>query len=153
AGTLIDKVQGSGAMEVVADFAEPLCYTAVQKLVGATDLELSTITRWARGIGATFDPLGGAEEAAGGQQIAQELSSYFRSAIGERRKSPRDDLLSSMLAVEQNGARFTEELILGSLIQIMQSPDSMTMQIANAVLALIRHPDQLALLQQDPRLI
>jgi len=70
--------------------AVPICYTVVKEFVGATDLDLSTLKRWATGIGAALDPLGGAEEAAGGQQIGRELSNYFPSLMGERCKSPHD---------------------------------------------------------------
>ncbi len=153
ANTLVDRVRGAGTLEIVTEFAEPLSYTVLRELVGATDLDLLTHRRWAVTIHAAYDPLGGPEEAAGGQQVCREMSTYFRDLIGRRRKSPRTDLLSSMLAAERGGTRFTDEEILANLMQIMPGPDVVTMLISNAVLSLLRHPDQLALLKKDPALI
>ena len=73
--------------------------------------------------------------------------------VGRRLESPRTDFVSSMLAAERGGTQFTDEEILGNLIQIIPGPDVLTMLISNAVLALLRHPDQLALLKKDPALI
>ncbi len=153
ANTLLDRVQGAGTMEIVTEFAEPLAYTVVREFLGASDLDLLTLNRWAITIHAAYDALGGPEEAASAQEVCREVSTYFRDLIGRRRKSPRTDFLSSMLAAERGRTQFTDEEILGNLIQIIPGPDVVTMLISNAVLALLRHPDQLALLKKDPALI
>src|SRR5262245_59824193 len=153
ANGLIDRVQGAGAIDIVGEFAEPLCYTAMNEFVGVPDLDLGTIKRWVLGIEGALDPLGGAEGAATGQQVAREFTAYFQDRIRERREKPGNDLISGMLAAKWNGARMSEEQMLGALIQVMQSPDSMALSIGNAVLALLRHPDQLALLRQHPERI
>ena len=153
ANTLLDRVRGAGTMDVVTEFAAPLSYTVLREFVGATDLDLPTFNRWAITIHAAYDALGGPQEAANAQQVCRELSIYFRDLICQRRKSPRTDLVSSMLAAERDGTQFTDEEVLGNLIQIVPGPDALTMLISNAVLSLIRHPDQLALLKRDPALI
>ena len=153
ANTLLDRVRAAGTMDVVTDFAEPLSYTVFREFVGATDLDLVTLNRWATTIHATYDPLGGPDEAARGQQVCREVSTYFRDLIGRHRKSPTTDFVSSMLAAEHGGTQFTDEEILGNLIQIIPGPDALMMLISNAVLALLRHSDQLALLKKDPALI
>ena len=153
ANTLLDRVRGAGTMEIVTEFAKPLSYTVFREFLGATDLDLLTLNRWALTIHAAYDALGGPEEAASAQQVCREVSTYFRDLIGRRRKSPGSDFVSSMLAAERCGTQFTDEEILGNLIQIIPGPDALTMLISNAVLALLRHPDQLALLKKDPALI
>jgi pimeloyl-[acyl-carrier protein] synthase len=153
ANTLLDGVPGAGTMEIVTEFAEPLAYGVFREFVGCTDLDLRTLHRWAVSIHATYDALGGPEEAASGQQVCREISIYFRDLIGRRRKSPGTDLVSSMLAAERDGAQFTDEEILGCLMQVIPGPDVTMMLISNAVLTLLRHPDQLALLKTDPALI
>ena len=153
ANILLDRVRGAGTMDIVTEFAEPFSYAVLREFVGATDLDLLTLNRWAVTIHAAYDALGGPEEAAGGQRVCREMSTYFLDLIGRRRKSPRTDFVSSMLAAERGGTQFTDEEILGNLIQIIPGPDALTMLISNAVLALLRHPDQLALLKRDPALI
>jgi pimeloyl-[acyl-carrier protein] synthase len=153
AGELIDRAQPAGQMDVIGQFAEPLCYCVMCEFVGVPDLELDVIRRWVHGIEGALDPLGGPEAAATGQQVAWEFNAYFGERIRQRRERPANDLISGMLAAEWNGSRMTEEQMLGSLIQVMQSPDSMALFVGNAVLALLRHPDQLNLLRQRPELI
>jgi pimeloyl-[acyl-carrier protein] synthase len=153
ANTLLDRVQEAGKIEVVTEFATPLSYTVLKEFVGASDLDLPTLTRWAISIHAAYDALGGPEEAASAQRVCREMSTYFRDLIGRRRKSPGTDFLSSMLVAERGGTRFTDEEILGNLIQIIPGPDALTMLISNAVVSLLRHPDQLVLLKENPALI
>jgi pimeloyl-[acyl-carrier protein] synthase len=153
ANTLLDRVQGAGTIDIITEFAEPLSYTVLRDFLGATDLDLATLNRWAITIHATYDPLGGPEAAANGQQVCREVSAYFRDLISQRRKSPKADFLSSMLAADRGGTQFTDEEILGILIQIIPGPDALMMLISNAVLALLRNPDQIALLKKDPSLI
>ena len=152
ANTLLDRVRGARTMDIVTDFAEPLSYTLFREFLGATELDLVTLKRWAITIHATYDPLGGPEEATAGQQVCREVSTYFRDLIGQRRKSPGTDFVSCMLAAERGGTQFTDDEILGNLLQITPGPDPVTMLISNAVLSLLRHPDQLALLKKSAEL-
>src|ERR1700722_7433497 len=72
ANTLLDRVRGAGTMDIVTEFAEPLSYTLFREFLGAADLDLVTLKRWAITIHATYDPLGGPAEAAAGQQVCRE---------------------------------------------------------------------------------
>jgi pimeloyl-[acyl-carrier protein] synthase len=153
ANSLIDRASGAGTMDVVTEFARPLAYTVLREFMGATDLDLPTLNRWAVAIHAAYDPLGGPEEAANAQRVCRELTTYFRNLIARRRKNPSTDLVSSMLSAERGGTQLTDEEILGNLIQIVPGPDALEMLVSNAVLSLLRHPDQFALLKKDPALI
>ena len=153
ANTLIDRVQTGGRMEIVTEFAKPLSYTIFREFIGTTDLDLFTLDRWAVSIHAAYDALGGPEEAAGAQQVCREVSTYFRDVISQRRKNPKTDFVSSMLGATRCATQFSDDEILGNLMQIVPGPDVLMMLISNALLALLHHPDQLALLRNDPALI
>ncbi len=153
ANTLIDRVQAGGTMEIVTEFAKPLSYTIFREFIGTTDLDLFTLDRWAVSIHAAYDALGGPEEAAGAQQVCREVSTYCRDVISQRRKNPKTDFVSSMIGAARCATQFSDDEILGNLMQIVPGPDVLMMLISNALLALLRHPDQLALLRNDPALI
>ena len=88
-----------------------------------------TLDRWAVSIHAAYDTLGGPEEAAGAQQVCREVSTYFRDVISQRRKNPKTDFVSSMLGATRCATQFSDDEILGNLMQIVPGPDVLMMLI------------------------
>jgi cytochrome P450 len=82
------------------------------------------------------------------------LESYLRQRIAERRSSPGDDLLGQLIAVEEAGERLSETELIANLVQIfVAGHETTTNLIGNGMLALLRHPDQLAQLRADLSLL
>jgi cytochrome P450 len=82
------------------------------------------------------------------------LAGYFRELIAERRASPRGDMLSGLIAAEEAGDRLSEEELLATCILLLVSGHETTVNlIGNGTLALLRHPDQLRRLRENPGLI
>ena len=79
----------------------------------------------------------------------------LRALIAKRRAEPADDLISALVAVEAEGdGRLTEpELIANAMALLTAGHETTTNLVGNGVLALLRHPDQLQLLRDDPALI
>ena len=97
------------------------------------------------------------EEAVSRAELAQaasdEFAGYFRGLIAARRRQPEPDLLSAMVAAEDNGEMLTEDELIATCILLLVAGHETTVGlISNAILALLRHPDQLALLIADPGL-
>jgi len=79
---------------------------------------------------------------------------YFRGLTPERRQTPRDDLLSLLIAAEEQGDRLTEgELLLTCNLLFVAGHETTVNLIGNGLLALLNHPDQLAKLRADPTLL
>jgi hypothetical protein len=79
---------------------------------------------------------------------------YFEALIAERRRTLRDDILSDLIRAEEAGDRLSPGELLSQSVGLLIAGFETTIGlIGNGVLALIRHPDQLALLQADPGLI
>jgi cytochrome P450 len=82
------------------------------------------------------------------------FTSYFRELVAERRRRPRDDLLSALIEAEDQGQRLTDDELLTNAIFLFAAGHETTQNlIGNAVLALLRHPDQRERLVADPELI
>jgi cytochrome P450 len=92
-----------------------------------------------------------------GSSVAQahaELAGYLRALVDQRRAQPEDDLLSQLVAVAEDGDRLTEEeLVTFGVTVLVAGHETTANLIANAVLALLRHPDQLDLLRSRPELV
>jgi cytochrome P450 len=94
------------------------------------------------------DAIGPAIEAQG------ELETYFRALADERRARPRDDLVSKLIAVQQGTDKLTELELIGTAILIFGAGfETTTNLIGNGLLALLRHPAEMARLREDPRLL
>jgi cytochrome P450 len=82
------------------------------------------------------------------------LADYFRELIARRRAAPRADLLSGLIAAEEAGDKLSENELLATCILLLIAGHETTVNlIGNGTLALLRHPDQLRLLRENPGLI
>jgi cytochrome P450 len=82
------------------------------------------------------------------------LADYFRELIARRRAAPRGDMLSDLIAAEEAGDKLSEHELLATCILLLIAGHETTVNlIGNGTLALLRHPDQLRRLREDPALI
>jgi cytochrome P450 len=85
---------------------------------------------------------------------SEELEAYFAALIAERRVEPRDDLMTRLIQAEDEGERLSEyELISTSILLFAAGFETTTHLIGNALLALVRNPDQLDRLRADRSLL
>jgi cytochrome P450 len=149
---LVDRVAGQGECELVADVCEPYPIPIICELLGAPPQDWKLFSAWATDIFRIFNanliedlPL--IEKAAG------ELSAYVSDMIAERRQDPRDDLLSDLIAVEEEGDRLsTEEMAMLAEAVLMAGTDTTRNQLACSVALFSEHPDQWAMLAEKPEL-
>ena len=82
------------------------------------------------------------------------LQAYFRDIIARRRAEPRDDLISGLLKAQEEGDRLSDrELLANCVLLLIAGHETTTNLICNGTYALLRHPDQLKRLRDDPSLI
>src|SRR5207248_10605771 len=80
-----------------------------------------------------------------------EFMDYFRGIVARHRASPRDDLMQALLAAEDRGDALTEDELLANCILLLAAGHGTTTHlIGNGLLALLRSPDQLQKLRDDP---
>jgi len=110
--------------------------------------------RWAEAIGRVVVSVPTPEMVSEMSDTVLECDGYFREKIAERRRDPGDDLLSLLLSAEHEGRPVTDDELLASVVFLLGTTYETTANmLANTVLALLRHPDQLQMLRSDPSLV
>lgn len=154
---LLDRVQDAGAMDLIEQFAYPLPVIVICELLGVPVEDHERFKGWsldiARGLDSILLP---PDSEVPRRSIASRhaLADYFRELIARRRAAPRDDMLSALIAAEEAGDRLSEEELLATCILLLIAGHETTVNlIGNGTLALLRHPDQLRKLRENPGLI
>jgi cytochrome P450 len=152
---LLDCVQSAGQMEVVRDFAYPLPITVIAELLGIPPSSREDFKRWSGAI-LEFQavPRIDGQAVLRSQKALLELREYFRGVFEERRRSPRQDLISDLVAIEEQGDKLTEEELLSTCVSILiGGHETTTSLLTSAVWLLLNHPDQLQQLRGESSLI
>lgn len=150
---LLDQVAGKGEMDVIGDFAFQLPALVICELMGVPVEEREKFHGMSADIAPILDPFTPPEMLEKAVYTAQLFVMYFVQLIEERRKSPQDDLLSALIAAEENQEHLKpEELIALCVLIFIAGHETTQNLIGNGLLALLRHPDQLELLRSEPGL-
>ncbi len=154
---LLDRVEGSGGMDVIEDLAYPLPVRVICEMLGVPTSDQEVFRQWSADIARSLDAaLFPADSGVGtrGQEASDALKEYFRSLIAVRRKHPQPDLLSGLIAAEEQGDKLTEAELLSTCVLILIAGHETTVNlIGNGLLALLGNPEQLRALANDPALI
>ncbi|HTT87953.1 MAG TPA: cytochrome P450 [Acidimicrobiales bacterium] len=156
ADEVFDRAAATGSLEVVGDLAFPLPVMMICELLGVPAEDVDEFKEWsaatARGLDPSFTWPPGLLERF--QELRRRAMDYFGELIARRRREPQDDLLSGLLEAEEQGDHLTEHELFSTLNLLLIAGHETTVNlIANGVLAFGRHPDQFALVQDDPSLI
>ena len=154
---LLDAVDGRGEMDLIEEFAYPLPVNVICDMLGVPVKDHERFKGWgldiARGLDAIMLP---PDSEVGQRSVSgrKALAGYFRELIAERRAAPRDDMLSALIAAEEAGDKLSEDELLATCILLLVAGHETTVNlIGNGTLALLRHPDQLRRLREEPALI
>jgi cytochrome P450 len=151
---LLDRLAGRERFDFIADFAGPLPALVIIDMLGAPRAELERLKRLSDEM-ALFIGSARASEAKyqRAEAATREMAAFFREMIAERRAAPREDLLSQLVQLEDNGERFTEdELVATCVLLLFAGHETTTHHLANGLLALTRFPGEIARLRRDPTL-
>jgi len=154
---LIDAViaTGTGTMDLIADVAYPLPVTIISEMLGVPTEDHETFQGWSRELARALDPdiVLPPEVLEARMRASEEFSEYFRGLITKRRAEPRDDLLSALVAAEEQGDRLSEGELVSTLMLLLIAGHETTVNlIGNGVLALLRNRAQFEKLAADPSL-
>ena len=152
---LFDAFEAAGRMDAIKGLAYPLPASVISEMLGIPPKDRQQFNRWADEmtafLGSGRPKVDLAEQAL---KSVGELTRYFLPIVTERRENPKEDLISILVAVEEEGEKITEEEILAMCIFLLVAGHETTMAlISNGLLALFRYPDQFDKLKNDPNLI
>jgi cytochrome P450 len=151
---LLDAVQNAGGMDLMAAFAYPLPVLVICEMLGVPAKDRDIFKEWSGDLARILDPILTPEIVERGHALIASMAEYFRGLIEQLRKNPQGNLLDAMIAAEEQGDRLSEEELLANCILLFGAGHETTVNlIGNGVLALLRHPEQLAKLQAKPDLI
>jgi cytochrome P450 len=105
---------------------------------------------WADTLAHSIDPDPGQETTAGAMMAAQELGTYMRGLIEERRAHPTDDLISGLAAGDDAGRMDDPDLIITLILLLIAGHETTVNLITNGMLTLLRYPEWLQRLRDDP---
>ncbi len=154
---LLARLDGRHEMDLIDEFAYPIPVIVICELLGVPVADRDRFKSWGLDIARSLDAVlfGPQSDVAERGAVARHaLAEYFRDLIAERRKAPREDMLSALIAAEEAGDRLSETEMLATCILLLVAGHETTVNlIGNGTLALLRNADQLRRLREDPRLI
>ncbi|HWH32750.1 MAG TPA: cytochrome P450 [Egibacteraceae bacterium] len=150
---LLDPIAERGGGDLVAELAEPLPVAVIAELLGFPDSDRHLLRPWSGDIVSLYElePQRGADERA--VRAAREFGGYLRELIAARRREPGPDLFSALVQLTDEGDRLTEDELVATAVLLLNAGHEASVNVmANGVLALLRHPEQMARLAADPSL-
>jgi cytochrome P450 len=149
---LVDAVAPAGRADIAVDICEPYPIPIICELLGAPKEDWKEFSRWATDVLRIFN--GNLQEDLPTIVAAQdELDEYTRGLIAARRSKPADDLLTDLIAAEEEGDKLsTEELVMMVEAVIVGGTDTTRNQLGCAVALFADHPEQWKLLAEQPEL-
>lgn len=143
---LLDDVEGQDGTDLVAALAFPLPITAICVILGVPVEDRDLFREWSRPLVVPYQA--GYEAFA---EASTEFVAYLRDLVEQKTAAPGDDLLSALIAVRDDTDRLSgDELTSMAYLLLLAGHETTTNLIALGTRALLRHPDQLALLRAEP---
>lgn len=152
---LLDAAESRRHMEFVREFAYALPATVIAAMLGVPSTDQAQFIAWADDLTAytgsgSADP----ELSRAAQRSAAALSGYFLSIAEERRACPRNDLISTLVAIEETGDQLSQDELVAMCTFLLVAGHETTMALlANGLLALLHHPHAFETLRANPDLV
>lgn len=150
---LLDEMAHKPDPDLIRDLADPLPLLVIAEMLGVPVEDRAQLKSWSNAAVGILDPLQVQGGLAPIETAFEELSAHLDSVFADRRAAPRDDLVSALVAVEEQGDVLSgAELVSLSLLILVAGNETTTNLIGNGMLALFRDADQRRRLQDDPGL-
>ncbi|MEU4236786.1 cytochrome P450 [Actinoplanes sp. NPDC026619] len=145
---LLDRVDGPA--DFIEAFAFPLPVNVIGELLGVPEPDRAQFQGLVRDWSQLLDVIT-PEVIAKADPAAATMRAYLAGLVAERRADPRDDLISALVAAEEDGDRLTEdELLTMAALLFAAGFETTTNLLANGLVTLLEHPDQIPALHADP---
>jgi cytochrome P450 len=145
-----------GRFDLIAGLALPLPVAVISELLGIPVADRPRLVAWSDALARSLEPgfLISEEDRARQREARLEFAAYLRGLLPSRRRSPGDDLISALIGVHDSGGALTEGELIGlCMLLLIAGHETTRSLIGSAVLALLRHPAELAALSADPALV
>src|SRR5579863_8879249 len=153
---LLDDAMDRGDVDLVADYAYPLPVQIIVEMLGVPAEDHEQFKVWSHALARGLDPDFLLPPDAVQQRLGAIMSfvQYFAALIEERRLHPGDDLLTRLIQSEEAGVDLTQGELLSTCILLLVAGHETTVNlVSGGALELMEHPDQMALVRDDPAVI
>lgn len=147
--TLLDRQE----IDFVEDLAAVIPGHVIGQLLGVPDEDCPQLRSWSENIVQYFDIDRSDERKELAESTTEEFYEYLKKLKGQRRKAPRNDLISQLIAAEDAGKINEDEFFSTCMLILMAGHGSTIDALGSGMHALLRFPDQMTRLRRDPTLI
>jgi cytochrome P450 len=152
---ILDPIAKMSSADLVEKLAYPMPVRVISELLGVPETMEDSFLRWSAAI-AEFNgsPHRTVEHAQNAQNAVLALTDFFRKAVAERRRNKSDDLISLLIDIEAEGEVLTEEELYAQCVMLLFAGHETTRNlIASGIYSLLREPEKMAELRENPALI
>ena len=149
ADRLIDESLAVGTVDLVESFAYPLPVAIISEMLGIPVEDRAMFKKWSEALARGLDPDFLLTEDLVQMRMNGFLSfiMYFTGLIEERRKDPRQDLVSLLVSVEEEGDKLSHPELLSTLILLLVAGHETTVNLlSGSIISLLQNPDQIEVL-------
>ena len=140
----------TGEIELVEELAFPVPFLVISDLLAMPTDRGDELREWSQIITATLEPTTGVEDLERGEVAIGKMRPYLEEIIQHRRQHMGDDMLSSLIAVEEQGEKLNNDELMSFVILLYIAGHETTVNlIGNSVHALLSHSDQLAIMRRE----
>jgi len=150
----LDRIADAGSVNLIDALAFPLPFAVISTMLGMPDTDPKRLLELTETLVIALEPVADPDVMTSIVEAEVELSGMMREVIAWKRNNPADDLLTALIQADHNGDFLSnDELVAQILLLFIAGHHTTVNLIGNGVTALLRHPDQLALLRSNPDLI
>jgi len=151
---MLDDVAKAGGGNLIEALAFPLPFAVITEMMGMPDwIDVGRLRSLTGMVVRSLEPPADVELMKQISAAGQELVELVAEAVEWKRRNPADDLLTALIAAEDDGDVLTDEELVAQVGLLYVAGHETTVNlIGNGTLALLRHPEQLRLLRENPDL-
>jgi cytochrome P450 len=150
---LLDAMADAGEVDFMTAFALPLPMAVIGELVGVPASDRAGLQPYVRAVAKAIEPILTDEEVAASIEAIEHIGTYFENLLDERRRQPRDDLISGLAQAREKDDRLTDYEVCSTAILLFAAGfETTTNLLGNGLLALLRCPEQLDEWRRNPDL-
>jgi cytochrome P450 len=152
---ILDRLGDVSQADLVNELAYPMPVRVISELLGVPETMHDAFLRWSAAI-AEFNgsPHRTVEHAQNAQQAVLALTDFFRSAVADRRRNKGSDLISLLIDIKEEGEALTEEELYAQCVMLLFAGHETTRNlIASGIYSLLREPEKMAELRDNPALV
>jgi len=150
---LLDRAAKRGRLEVVEEFAAPVPMQVISEMLGVPGEDREQFRAWSNDVVRTLG-FATIEDMHAWRRASRELRAYLSGVAEQRRAEPRDDLISGLVRAEEAGDRLSEDDLLSTCeLLLVAGNETTTNLISNSLVALLRNPDALQAVRDDPAML